>query len=244
MASIASWNSCMEHPRDPWPCSWPLSSADFNLHPKQLCASCKEREPVHTSLPGHGAHMGRPLPRHGTHLGRTQHTGTVHRALVAEHPSPLPRQSWPWAPQSRIWTNSRSWTGWWPWALLCVASLHRSSRGFHCTHDPGPLSPPTTPLPDSGVPLLRKRSPWNFLPLMAQKKWLDIKPELQPHVHPTTLLFLAPGQDNKPDFLQLWAPDGWGLADLVSQPDFSSNAWIEVFINTCLQAVGLPLWFS
>ena len=30
----------------------------------------------------------------------------------------------------------------------------------------------------------------------------------------TTLLFLAPGQHNKPHFLQLWAPDRWGLADL------------------------------
>lgn len=36
---------------------------------------------------GTGSH-GQTLPRQGTCLGRAQHTGTMHRGLVAEHPQP------------------------------------------------------------------------------------------------------------------------------------------------------------
>lgn len=31
---------------------------------------------------------GQTLPRQGARLGRAQHTGTMHRGLVAEHPQP------------------------------------------------------------------------------------------------------------------------------------------------------------
>ena len=96
----------------------------------------------------------------------------------------------------------------------------RSPRGFHCTQA---LDPSLHP-PDSWVRLLR-RSSWNSLPLTGQTKLLEIKPELQPHVHPDPqehTLFLALGRHNKSHFLQLWATDGWRLADL-DKPAFPSQ---------------------
>ena len=146
-------------------------------------------------------------------------------------------------------TNSRSWTGWWPWALLCVASLHQSSRSFHCTHSPGPLSPPTTPpLPDSWVPLLRKRSPWNSLPLMAQKKMIRYQaraaatcPSWPSRLH---FCFLHLASTISPIFCNHEPLMGEDWLTWTSRPALPSNAQVEVFINTCLQAAGLPLWLS
>ena len=60
---------------------------------KLLCDDCTERILVHSHLPGAWGSYGQAPPRiwgsHGQLSHRAQHPGTVHKALIAEHPHPL-----------------------------------------------------------------------------------------------------------------------------------------------------------
>lgn len=128
-------------------------------HPKQLCASCKERMLVHIPLPVLGAHVGGPFPGYGAHLSRypdrAQHTGTMHRAPP---PAPLIRAD---TEHLRAGPELTAASG-----EVCAPGLDSVqppssgfSRGFHCAQSIWPLSPPTSPpIPNSRISLMRRGS--------------------------------------------------------------------------------------
>ena len=136
-----------------------LSTAHMRVA-KLLCDDCTERILVHSHLPGAWGSYGQAPPRIWVSSGqlshRAQHPGTVHKALIAEHPQPLCWTDLTLSPSAGPEVAASG--------QVCDLGLHwlwppssRFSRGFHSTWALS-LSPPTThPLPDPWVPLIRRR---------------------------------------------------------------------------------------
>lgn len=117
-----------------------LPSADLNLQPNRLCASCKEKEFVNTPLPGHGLTWADPAQGRGPSGRSSAHRG--HRpappACLLTRADPEPLRARPGL------TESRSWKARDPGLRSVRPPNSRTCRGFCCAghrlHPPPLLS--------------------------------------------------------------------------------------------------------
>ena len=133
----------MSTPKGPRPCSRPLPSADFNLHPKQLCQL--QREVAHSHTPPRAWGLSGQDSAHRNHAQSRHCSAPAALFLVRVGPEHLRAGSGLTHTPGQVSD---------PGLHSTRPSSLRSPRGFHCTQALGPCLHP----PDSWVRLLRRSS--------------------------------------------------------------------------------------